>query len=325
MLSWSLGELGGGLGLRLLGAVEPLGELAELRAGGALGVGDAGLERRQLAAELRHAVLQGAGWRPPWRAAERLAQQARGGGGAGDGADRERERDAGGERRVARQAPARCLARRRRSVSAGVRCRRRAAVRTASRSMIGLSAAARRPSALRSAAAVASLDAASVGRVRRPCRWPCAFGSRLMDLPTGNRDLLTRLLKRLQTGRPFCLASSFSETSGRAPMCWITSAAASAPSCAAVLWSRPRASPNRKPAANRSPAPVASTSLLDRRRRHRDRAVLADDDAALLAARHHRELARRRAAPSPRCRNRRSRRGSSARFRWRTPDRPCRS
>jgi uncharacterized protein YcbX len=32
------------------------------------------------------------------------------------------------------------------------------------------------------------------------------------------------------TPNPFCPASSFSDTCGRAPMCWITSAAASAPS-----------------------------------------------------------------------------------------------
>ena len=32
------------------------------------------------------------------------------------------------------------------------------------------------------------------------------------------------------TGNPFCIANSFSDTCGRAPMCWITSAAASAPS-----------------------------------------------------------------------------------------------
>ena len=32
------------------------------------------------------------------------------------------------------------------------------------------------------------------------------------------------------TGNPFCPARSFSDTCGRAPMCWITSAAASAPS-----------------------------------------------------------------------------------------------
>jgi hypothetical protein len=32
------------------------------------------------------------------------------------------------------------------------------------------------------------------------------------------------------TGKPACFASSFSDTCGRAPMCWITSAAASAPS-----------------------------------------------------------------------------------------------
>ena len=99
---------------------------------------------------------------------------------------------------------------------------------------------------------------------------------RLLDLPTGNQCLLTKPLipvicTPLQpAGRPSA-ASSLSDTSGRAPMCWITSAAASAPSRAAVLWSRPRASPNRKPAANRSPAPVASTSLLDRHRRHRRR------------------------------------------------------
>jgi hypothetical protein len=32
------------------------------------------------------------------------------------------------------------------------------------------------------------------------------------------------------TGNPFCCANSFSEVCGRAPICWITSAAASAPS-----------------------------------------------------------------------------------------------
>lgn len=32
------------------------------------------------------------------------------------------------------------------------------------------------------------------------------------------------------TGSPFCPANSFSDTCGLAPICWITSAAASAPS-----------------------------------------------------------------------------------------------
>ena len=32
------------------------------------------------------------------------------------------------------------------------------------------------------------------------------------------------------TGKPFAFANSFNDTCGRAPMCWITSAAASAPS-----------------------------------------------------------------------------------------------
>ena len=67
----NLGELGGRLGLRLLGAVEPLGELAELRAGAALDAGDAGLERRQLAAELGDAGLQGVAGLAPWREAAR--------------------------------------------------------------------------------------------------------------------------------------------------------------------------------------------------------------------------------------------------------------
>ena len=63
------------------------------------------------------------------------------------------------------------------------------------------------------------------------------------------------------TGNPFCFASSFSDTCGRAPMCWITSAAASAPRRPAFSWPALRTRPNRKPAANRSPAPVVSTSL----------------------------------------------------------------
>jgi hypothetical protein len=43
-------------------------------------------------------------------------------------------------------------------------------------------------------------------------------------LSAGRRDL------RPYTGSPFAFANSFSEVCGRAPMCWITSAAASAPS-----------------------------------------------------------------------------------------------
>ena len=55
-----LGELADRFGLRLLGAVQPLGDFAELRGRVALRAGDAGLERRKLGGELRHAVLQGA-------------------------------------------------------------------------------------------------------------------------------------------------------------------------------------------------------------------------------------------------------------------------
>src|SRR5215813_8328504 len=39
---------------------------------------------------------------------------------------------------------------------------------------------------------------------------------------------------RRQTARPFCSASALSDLCGRAPMCWITSAAASPPSRAAA-------------------------------------------------------------------------------------------
>ena len=41
--------------------------------------------------------------------------------------------------------------------------------------------------------------------------------------------LLSMGAERPYTDNPFCCANSFSEVCGRAPMCWITSAAASAP------------------------------------------------------------------------------------------------
>jgi hypothetical protein len=59
-------------------------------------------------------------------------------------------------------------------------------------------------------------------------------GSRLRCDPTSlrKRGELRKQARRakLYTGNPACFANSFSETCGRAPMCWIASAAASAPS-----------------------------------------------------------------------------------------------
>jgi hypothetical protein len=49
-------------------------------------------------------------------------------------------------------------------------------------------------------------------------------------LPRKPRILRALELKRPYTGNPFAFANSFNDASGRAPMCWITSAAASAPS-----------------------------------------------------------------------------------------------
>src|SRR5579871_2356592 len=60
--------------------------------------------------------------------------------------------------------------------------------------------------------------------------------------------------------RPFSCARARNEVSGLAPRCEITSAAASAPRRADLSSSNPRAIPNRNPAANRSPAPVVSTT-----------------------------------------------------------------
>ena len=40
----------------------------------------------------------------------------------------------------------------------------------------------------------------------------------------------SRPITKPYTGKPFAFANSFNDASGRAPMCWITSAAASAPS-----------------------------------------------------------------------------------------------
>jgi hypothetical protein len=47
----------------------------------------------------------------------------------------------------------------------------------------------------------------------------------------GMTDDMSRAFAKAKpyTGKPFFFANSFSETCGRAPMCWITSAAARAP------------------------------------------------------------------------------------------------
>ena len=79
--------------------------------------------------------------------------------------------------------------------------------------------------------------------------------------PSDIDDSLIAAYYALYTANPFCPASSFSDTCGRAPMCWITSAAASAPRRPHVSWLASRTRPNRKPAAKRSPAPVVSTSF----------------------------------------------------------------
>src|SRR5262249_45640580 len=97
---------------------------------------------------------------------------------------------------------------------------------------------------------------------------PDARGSRSPARAQGGEDGVTLSYPPLKrggrnhTGKPCLFASSFSETCGRAPICWITSAAASAPSRPAFSYPALRTRPNRKPAAKRSPAPVVSTSSL---------------------------------------------------------------
>src|SRR5262249_40149818 len=49
----------------------------------------------------------------------------------------------------------------------------------------------------------------------------------------------------LQRSKPLSRAKALSDVSGRAPRCWITSAAANAPSRAASRYSAPRESPTR--------------------------------------------------------------------------------
>ncbi len=65
----------------------------------------------------------------------------------------------------------------------------------------------------------------------------------------------------LKHQKPFSRAISWKGRMLRAPTCWMISAAASAPSRAHSATGRPSLYPARKPAANRSPAPVASTTL----------------------------------------------------------------
>ena len=60
--------------------------------------------------------------------------------------------------------------------------------------------------------------------------------------------------------RPAAAASARRSASGRAPVCEITSAAQSPPSLVLSTGPRPCVRPKRSPAANRSPAPVVSTT-----------------------------------------------------------------
>ena len=124
--------------------------------------------------------------------------------------------------------------------------------------------------------------------------------------------------------KPSCRASSARLRCGRAPTCWITSAAASAPRRAQSAC-RGRGQGRRKPAAKRSPAPVVST------RRSTGKAGTAPRLArGSRRGRPPPSASRRRAPSSSRsaasaCRHRRrSGRGSAARGCWRTGCRGCR-
>ena len=96
-------------------------------------------------------------------------------------------------------------------------------------------------------------------QARQPPRDQLACGWDWFDRGTGSHPSTPKT--ELPTARsPDCSASSRNEVAGRGPMWPITSAAARWPKAAQVAWGRSRESAKRKPAANRSPAPVVSTS-----------------------------------------------------------------
>ena len=69
--------------------------------------------------------------------------------------------------------------------------------------------------------------------IRRQFRGAGPKSARILWVACGQFSRLRGPVAR-QTARPFCSASALSDVCGRAPICWITSAAASAPSRAAA-------------------------------------------------------------------------------------------
>ena len=89
---------------------------------------------------------------------------------------------------------------------------------------------------------------------------------------------------RTYTGNPFCPANSFSDTCGRAPMCWITSAAASAPSRPAASIAGVTDQPEQEAGGEEIAGAGGVHQLFDREGRHRGDAILRGHHAAFLAA-----------------------------------------
>ena len=124
-------------------------------------------------------------------------------------------------------------------------------------------------------------------------KYPADAGPRHADPAQGRqsrrRERAAAAGSRLSS--PFSRASWLRSRTGRAPICEITSLAARQPALSAVRNSRPRASARRKPAAKRSPAPVASTTSGDRIGRHSHDLAIADRHRPLRAHGDRRQLA----------------------------------
>ena len=111
-------------------------------------------------------------------------------------------------------------------------------------------------------------------------------GLRAMWLPTGNQLWLPVGYRgcRSQIFRPFSAASSLSETSGRAPTCWITSAAEIAPSRAGVAQAHPPGMADQEAGGEQVAGAGRIHDFTDRRGRHGFGLAAGNDHAAFLAA-----------------------------------------
>ena len=88
---------------------------------------------------------------------------------------------------------------------------------------------------------------------------------------------------------PFSAARAFKSACGRAPKCWMISAAASAPSCAQSVKTLLAREAGQKAGGEKIAGAGRIDESGDRDRVHRMRFLARDDERALFAARHRRQ------------------------------------